>query len=900
MARIVNITRSNPLSRFSTVQPQAGNLFGALADMADAAYERIAPHAAEIMAERGAEYGRSLVQGKMVTGSPVVVPNGEPVRTDAVKTAPLDLGTLPNGEPVRGRKPGGIPVMDDPNDRLPVVKIGSGDPIVDGINETAQALGIDPVDLATAISYETAGTFDPTKRGPTTQWGQHRGLIQFGEPQAREHGVDWNDPIGSQLGANGAVASYLRKAGVKPGMGLLDVYSAINAGAPGLYNRSDANNGGAPGTVADKVNNQMAGHRRKAEALMGGKGGVSLVTATRDEPPTLIRTSAGTLEPRLYSPYSGPILQAYNAAAGVAYSSEMLNKAQDDMMAISQHYLLNPSGFGEAAKAYIDTQVSNAPAPFRSGLRSALETEARRRRDGIMDDRQRDIRNRANNSSSALVKRYSTQYAEALAAGSEDDALALRDQLDGVLRARESLPGVYWTPEQSENVFFEAEREAQSIRSRRDTEVRQEYKDQLDLILKAAKDGRHAADESVLNDPAVEALLPEEVAEARSFVTLRDNLPSFLQMSPDEQDAALERMRDDPVAAEFQVDVLNAAEEAAKANRAAWEDDAMGRAEAVLNEKPPALPDFTAEDPVAFVEALAARRDYANDLKERGFFEGTAFFSDAELAILKPLFSKLTEPEVRLALASAFVQGFGSDAIAALNEVDGDSITMYAGKLLARGGDKDVALEAMNGQTLLDGGAVRVEPGVVSAALPKTHRNALAELRRGEFITGEVLAFSRAILASRMNGTDTVDDEAATDAVNAALGQGKNRRGQTTGGIQQIMGKHTVLPPGMAGEDVEKSLALSLGVGLDSRSTRRNRRLGITLDREAWEAAGDGVPMSGKQPLKADQISQLRLIPYKENLYRLERHIGNTVGDVMNSNDEIYFFDLSQLIEEMR
>jgi hypothetical protein len=138
-----------------------------------------------------------------------------------------------------------------------------------GIVNTAQALGIDPVDLATAISYETAGTFDPTKRGPTTQWGQHRGLIQFGEPQARQHGVDWNDPIGSQLGPDGAIAKYLRSTGVKPGMGMLDIYSAINAGGVGRYNASDANNGGAPGTVADKVNSQMAGHRQKALALLG-------------------------------------------------------------------------------------------------------------------------------------------------------------------------------------------------------------------------------------------------------------------------------------------------------------------------------------------------------------------------------------------------------------------------------------------------------------------------------------------------------------------------------------------------------------------------------------------------------------------------------------------------------
>lgn len=139
-----------------------------------------------------------------------------------------------------------------------------------GIEETAKSLGIDPVDLATAISYETGGTFDPTKAGPTTKWGQHKGLIQFGEPQAKQYGVDWNNPVGSQLGPDGAVAKYLRDTGVKPGMGMLDIYSAINAGGVGRYGASDAAAGGAPGTVADKVNSQMAGHRAKALAMFGG------------------------------------------------------------------------------------------------------------------------------------------------------------------------------------------------------------------------------------------------------------------------------------------------------------------------------------------------------------------------------------------------------------------------------------------------------------------------------------------------------------------------------------------------------------------------------------------------------------------------------------------------------
>jgi hypothetical protein len=142
-----------------------------------------------------------------------------------------------------------------------------------GIIETARAIGADPLDLATAISYETAGTFDPTKRGPTTQWGQHRGLIQFGEPQAQQYGVDWNDPLGSQLGPNGAIAKYFISSGFKPGMSGLDLYSTINAGAPGKYGASDANNGGAPGNVRDKWERQMGGHREKAAALLGDIAG---------------------------------------------------------------------------------------------------------------------------------------------------------------------------------------------------------------------------------------------------------------------------------------------------------------------------------------------------------------------------------------------------------------------------------------------------------------------------------------------------------------------------------------------------------------------------------------------------------------------------------------------------
>jgi len=143
--------------------------------------------------------------------------------------------------------------------------------VAKGIAETAEALGMDPEVLATIISYETSGTFSPTKKGPTTKWGQHKGLIQFGEVQAKQYGVDFSNPetaLRSQLGPDGAVARYFKENGWKPGMSELDAYSIVNAGGPGLHSRSDTAAGGAPGTVKDKVFKQFGPHRRKARALM--------------------------------------------------------------------------------------------------------------------------------------------------------------------------------------------------------------------------------------------------------------------------------------------------------------------------------------------------------------------------------------------------------------------------------------------------------------------------------------------------------------------------------------------------------------------------------------------------------------------------------------------------------
>ena len=138
-----------------------------------------------------------------------------------------------------------------------------GDDLASNIRAAADVLGISARDLATVISYETGGKFSTSIRGGAGN--RHIGLIQFGPAEQQKYGAAIGQTLNEQMQA---VVRYLQDRGLKPGMDLLDLYSTINAGRPGLYNSSDAANGGAWGTVADKVNYQMSGHQANADRLL--------------------------------------------------------------------------------------------------------------------------------------------------------------------------------------------------------------------------------------------------------------------------------------------------------------------------------------------------------------------------------------------------------------------------------------------------------------------------------------------------------------------------------------------------------------------------------------------------------------------------------------------------------
>lgn len=131
------------------------------------------------------------------------------------------------------------------------------------IAAAAQELGIDPVALATVISYETGGTYSTRIRGGKSN--KYIGLIQFGPNEQRQYGANQGQNFEEQMGA---VVRYLKDRGLKPGMGLLDLYSTINAGSPGLYNRSDRPGYDVARHVAEMAKSP---HAKRAEDLIGGK-----------------------------------------------------------------------------------------------------------------------------------------------------------------------------------------------------------------------------------------------------------------------------------------------------------------------------------------------------------------------------------------------------------------------------------------------------------------------------------------------------------------------------------------------------------------------------------------------------------------------------------------------------
>lgn len=105
---------------------------------------------------------------------------------------------------------------------------------IHALRQKAKEWGITPAEALGVIGMETGGSYSPKQWGGTD--GKYMGLIQFGPEEREQFGVSESQSFTDQLGS---ADRFLRARKFKPGSGLENLYSTINAGSPGHFNASD-------------------------------------------------------------------------------------------------------------------------------------------------------------------------------------------------------------------------------------------------------------------------------------------------------------------------------------------------------------------------------------------------------------------------------------------------------------------------------------------------------------------------------------------------------------------------------------------------------------------------------------------------------------------------------------
>jgi len=599
----------------------------------------------------------------------------------------------------------------------------------------------------------------------------------------------------------------------------------------------------------------------------GARGG-NVTVSTQSAPPTVIQTADGSLQPRLYSPGSGEFLEAYNAAAQVLYRNEAELEMSSALMNLSNQFTLDPDGFQQAAKGYMDDVLKNVPDMFRPELRAVMADQVQRRSLGILEDKQADIRQRAGNSNQALIERHSNTLSEALVAGNPDAILKAENDLRTQLAVRETLPGLAWTSEQSENIILDTRERAKATATANRNKAKVEMDRQLRLVRDAALSGQTSAYDAILMGPFTDAIDPALLEEATAARAMADGMPGFLAATPADRAATIADLRAQPVTSSMDIKTIEAFERADRLVTEAFQKDPVAAAQQFLPQKPPELPPIT--DPQAYGAGLKARLEYGRMLNANGYTQGVPLFTKAEREQAGALFGKGVPAEAKMVAAVAVVEALGEDAGLFFEQAKSDDrVSLVVGQMLASGGDATVGLEAMRGQEMLDAGVAK-RPKVPPVQAVSTD---IATALSGLMMPSSVSDVAAAILVARGHSetdlTTTEGKKQMEDAVQAALGQTYDSVSKKTyGGEQTVAGRPTLLSPDLNGEDFTRAITRSMyEPGLFDRAQG---------GAAAWGAAGAlSVPTLGGAPIPDQHKSAVFARPFDNSgMYQLFVEVG--------------------------
>jgi len=628
--------------------------------------------------------------------------------------------------------------------------------------------------------------------------------------------------------------------------------------------------------------------------------------------PTMVRDSSGRLRQAHMWLGLTEIGQAYNAGLRVAVLSETSLAVRTNMMALSEQFVGDPEGFQQAAQEYGDQLVRDLDPMLVRDVRQQVGQESERRFLGMVEERYAETRQRAENSSAALIERWAQDYAEALVTGDQAEIGAAQTRLEQVLVARESLPGLAWTREQSQNVLLAAHDSAQRLAGTQADARSAELKQQLQTAIAAREQGMIGADEAILNDAATWELQPELAQELMQWTEFRAQFPGFEALPPPAQQAEIDQMRASGITDQYQLTMVRTAEQAAARAREAWASDPMAQAEAVLPVPPPVLPLYDIDNPQPFIDGLNARRDYGMALAGAGYVTQPVFFSNEEADELAMAMATDVAPEARLAVAAALNAGFEGQAAAVFRQIGADDpVIQFAGIMGGERATYALGLEAMRGQTALASGQARAPSAIVPTADMSVVLTGLTQDQRHS-----VTEVARGLLAARVPAGDPTPEQMAV-AMQSAMGQTTRASdGQLIGGVQTVLGAPLFLPANVNGRDLDRALRQSMG--LQSRVTNRGEQI-VTGIRgvfgfgdvnnprpNPWMTASTfpdfnlagSMPYVNGEPMPSSVLNDgtLRLVPRGDGLFEADVHLAGRPEPVERAGGGRLIIDLTRFM----
>lgn len=304
----------------------------------------------------------------------------------------------------------------------------------------------------------------------------------------------------------------------------------------------------------------------------------------------------------------------------------------------------------------------------------------------------------------------------------------------------------------------------------------------LTEITKILDAGRTPVDLDWLNQEDVKE--HPNYGKAMAALALQQEIPGLAQMTIAELNEQIAIEADKPVEHEFQTERLSVLTEARDQALTDWAKDPRARAEAVGLAREE-LPEFSADDPQTYVDALARRAAEADFVIERGHTDQFAVFSAAERKQLKETFGPGGDPKERAAWAMSVAAALGSQGIAVARAATGDELTAYAVNLLGQGAPVETVEDMMTGQR-------RLADKTVGAMTAQFAREAFSAATNGEFdgqlgAMPQLMAATQAIYAGAGGDPKDIDGELYEQSLQLALGATPGQDGDlTVGGLQEL------------------------------------------------------------------------------------------------------------------